>query len=75
MTMNRLRYFFALPTVLLASSCGSLPDFMEEAVRDSAKAAINEQVEEMISQLTADLLPEIDLASMMAGEDQEEAQD
>ena len=64
----RSRYYMELPVLLLAVGCGAIPDIAAQTARDQAKAIVEQQVSEIMAELTDGILSQVDLASMLAGQ-------
>ncbi len=66
--MARLQRYLALPVLFLAVGCGSVPEVVVETARDSAKAAIEERVDEIVAELADELFGVVDLSSLLPSE-------
>jgi hypothetical protein len=58
--------------LLLALGCGAFPDAILRAARESAEATIEEQIDEIVTDLADELFNELDPSSPLAGESEDE---
>lgn len=59
--VKRSRGSVGLMLLLPVLGCGAMPDFVLDTVRDSAKEAFEQQLEELVNQAVGGLLDEVTL--------------
>jgi hypothetical protein len=62
-TMKTLRWLLALPAILAMVGCGSIPDVIVDAAKQSAK----DQIEQKIDELLAEFGDQLDLSMFLPG--------
>ena len=67
--MKRPRKLLSAALLFPAIGCGAMPDFILKELRDSAKEAFEQQVDQLVDDLMQGFLEDVELPIDMAGDE------